>query len=353
MQIKPIFLAKFVVDMNREEKLLALINQFNELGIDKQIDYEKFYLYSLITHSTAIEGSTVTEVENQLLFDEGISAKGRSISEQLMNLDLKAAYEQSIIFARNHTDISVDMLKKLSSILMKNTGTVYNTALGEFSSTNGDIRLLNVTAGPGGKSYMNYSKVPAKLDELCKNINSRRKTIKSNDIIEAYILSFDAHFHLVTIHPWADGNGRMCRLFMNQLQFEFDIIPSKINKQDKAKYIESLIATREKEDIQIFRNFMIDEQIKNIENIILNYKSSAFDTDVPVNVPVNVPVKLTIRQQEIVYKISQNPSITNRQLAELFHVNEKTIQRDIALLKKHGILTRVGSYKSGHWITMN
>ena len=42
--------------MNREEKLLALINQFNELGIDKQIDYDKFYLYSLITHSTAIEG---------------------------------------------------------------------------------------------------------------------------------------------------------------------------------------------------------------------------------------------------------------------------------------------------------
>ena len=276
MQIIRIFLSKFVGDMNREEKLLALINQFNELGIDKQIDYDKFYLYSLITHSTAIEGSTVTEVESQLLFDEGISAKGKSISEQLMNLDLKAAYEQSIIYARNHTEISVDMLKKLSSILMKNTGTVYNTALGEFSSTNGDIRLLNVTAGSGGKSYMNYSKVPAKLDELCKIINSRRKAIKSDEIIEAYILSFDAHFHLVTIHPWADGNGRMCRLLMNQLQFEFDIIPSKLDKQDKAAYIETLIATREKEDIQIFRNFMIDEQIKNIENIILNYKTSAF-----------------------------------------------------------------------------
>ena len=25
--------------------------------------YEKFYLYSIITHSTSIEGSTVTEVE--------------------------------------------------------------------------------------------------------------------------------------------------------------------------------------------------------------------------------------------------------------------------------------------------
>ncbi len=50
-------------------------------------------MYSLITHSTVIEGSTVTEIENQLLFDEGISAK--AVIEQLMNLDLKAVYEQS------------------------------------------------------------------------------------------------------------------------------------------------------------------------------------------------------------------------------------------------------------------
>lgn len=28
------------------------------------IDYDKFYLYSIVTHSTAIEGSTMTEVEN-------------------------------------------------------------------------------------------------------------------------------------------------------------------------------------------------------------------------------------------------------------------------------------------------
>ena len=46
--------------MTREQKILSLLAHFKELGIDKQIDYDKFYLYSLITHSTAIEGSTVT-----------------------------------------------------------------------------------------------------------------------------------------------------------------------------------------------------------------------------------------------------------------------------------------------------
>lgn len=282
--------------MTREQKILSLLTQFKELGIDQQIDYNKFYLYSIITHSTAIEGSTVTEIENQLLFDEGISAKGRSMTEQLMNLDLKAAYERSIVFAKSHSDISVDMLKKLSSIILKNTGTIYNTPLGEFSSANGDLRLLNVTAGTGGRSYMNYSKVPTKLAELCDNINQRRKSLSKTDIIECYKLSFDAHFHLVTIHPWADGNGRMSRLLMNQLQFEFGIIPSNINKDRKAEYIEALIATRENDDIELFRNFMFEEHSRNLEQTIRNYQVSIEDegvntrVDVGINVGINVGI---------------------------------------------------------------
>lgn len=72
----PIFAEKSMEKkMKAIEKLITLIEQYKKLGIDSQIDYEKFYLYSIITHSTAIEGSTVTEIENQLLFDEGISAK--------------------------------------------------------------------------------------------------------------------------------------------------------------------------------------------------------------------------------------------------------------------------------------
>ena len=62
--------------MTQENKyqLLSLLKQYVELGIASQIDFNKFYLYSIITHSTAIEGSTVTDVEAQLLFDEGITS---------------------------------------------------------------------------------------------------------------------------------------------------------------------------------------------------------------------------------------------------------------------------------------
>ena len=199
-------------------KLEKLLTQYRELGIDNQIDYNKFYLYSLITHSTANEGSTITELENQIMFDHGVSLKGKSIEEQSMNLDLKEAYEKAITFAAQHTPITTEMLISLSALVMKNTGKEYKTALGDFSSARGELRLLNVTAGVGGRSYMNYSKVPSKLAAFCEQLNAQRAIAHKLSIDERYQLSFDAHFHLVTIHPWADGNGRMARLVMNMLQ---------------------------------------------------------------------------------------------------------------------------------------
>lgn len=56
--------------MTQENKyiLLRLLQQHQELGISDQIDFEKFYLYSIITHSTAIEGSTVTEMVDKAVF---------------------------------------------------------------------------------------------------------------------------------------------------------------------------------------------------------------------------------------------------------------------------------------------
>lgn len=60
-------------------------------GVEDQLDYQKFYLYFILPHSTAIEVSTVTEIGNQLLFDEDIAAKSRSLTEQMKNVYLKDA----------------------------------------------------------------------------------------------------------------------------------------------------------------------------------------------------------------------------------------------------------------------
>ena len=341
--------------MKQEDKdiLLRLLQQHKELGISEQIDYQKFYLYSIITHSTAIEGSTVTEVEAQLLFDEGITSSKRTMMELQMNLDLKAAYEHSMRLAHQHEDFSVEMLKKLSALVMKNTGASYNTAQGSFDASKGDLRLVGVTAGIGGRSYMNYQKVPTKLEEFCKQLNQRRSELSDlDDIIAKYLLSFDAHYQLVNIHPWVDGNGRMSRLIMNHLQYEFGLVPVKIVKEDKAEYIQALIDSREQESLEPFREFMMKEHIRNISKEIEEYKKSQESDPIkpfsdPIK-PFSDPIKERLYQA-----VLQDGTLNYAEYAVIVGASEATVKRRLGELKREGVIIRVGSNKTGHWEVVN
>ena len=330
-----------------KDQLTALIEQYKQLGIDSQIDYEKFYLYSIITQSTAIEGSTVTEIENQLLFDEGITAKGKPLMEQMMNLDLRRAYEESIRLAKNHTDITVDILKALSHLVMQNTGSTYKTVLGDFSSANGDLRIVNVTAGVGGHSYLSYQKVPAKLQEFCDWLNAQRQRPMS--LSERYDLSFEAHYRLVTIHPWADGNGRMARLVMNQIQFEFGLIPAKVLKEDKGDYINALIATREADDMSIFLEFMTDEMVKTLSADIEAFLKSIDDDG--ENNQLKGEKKQKSREK-ILQLLRDHPNYSARKLAEIIGITPKAIEKHLAKLKAAGLIRREGPDKGGSWTVL-
>ena len=329
-------------------KLEQLVTKYRELGIDNQIDYDKFYLYSLITHSTAIEGSTITELENQIMFDHGVSLKGKSIEEQSMNLDLKVAYEKAIELAKQHRPITIDMLISLSALVMRNTGKEYKTALGDFSSARGELRLLNVTAGVGGRSYMNYSKVPAKLAEFCEKLNPERAKASTMSVDELYQLSFDAHYNLVTIHPWADGNGRMARLVMNMLQFEFGLIPTKILKEDKEEYIKALVATREEDDLDIFRAFMTSMMEQNLQNEITTYLDS-IGVEESRGKTSKGGEKPTKSRDKIIALLSENGELSAAALAEKIGISAKAVEKHLANLKADGIIERIGPAKGGYW----
>lgn len=268
--------------MNINQKdFLNILEEHNRLDFQKQIDYNKYYLYSIITHSTAIEGSTMTEVDNQLLFDEGLTAKGKNIIEQNMNLDLKAAYERSMELAERHTPFSIGILKQVAALVMRRTGGEIHGLNGSFDSSKGDLRLVNVTAGAGGKTYMNFQKVPHKMEDFCREVNERRKELlESPDIYEQYKLSFIAHLKLVTIHPWVDGNGRMARLIMNHLQHEFGLLQSKVLKENRNDYIKTLKASQEEEDEVPFLEFMFEEHARNLQKEIENYKLSMGNDEV-------------------------------------------------------------------------
>lgn len=255
------------------KKLNESLREFNDLKVSDQFDFQKFYLYSIITHSTAIEGSTVSEIENTLMFDEGIVPGGHNITEQLMNLDLKKAYDYVNGLLAKKPAITVDFLKHLSALVMRNTGSSYTTALGRFDSSAGDLRLVNVSAGRGGKSYLSYQKVPQRLEDFCTWLNTERQKTFS-DAASAYAMSFEAHYRLVSIHPWVDGNGRTARLLMNMIQMEQCLLPSILKKEHKAKYIEALATSQEKEDSTIFIEFMILSMTEFIRQSIEDFSIS-------------------------------------------------------------------------------
>lgn len=329
--------------------LKEVIEKYNSLGINQQLDYDKFYLYSIITHSTAIEGSTVTEIENQLLFDEGISAN-KPIKEQMMNLDLKKAYEKSFEYAKKHEKLTVEMLCNLSSILMQNTGTEYNTIAGSFSSAKGELRLVNVSAGRGGKSYLAWQKVPDRLQKTCDYLNRRRSEIDNNNIEQIYKLSFEAHYLLVSIHPWADGNGRMSRLVMNMIQKEFDVIPSIVKKENRVEYIQSLASSQEKDDMQDFMDFMMNHHIQNLLQQINEYSESLDDDTLNYkNDTLNDTLKLSQKEITVLEIIKSNLTVTTAQIVEQTGFSRPTVMRAIKNLKGNKILERVDSKKTGSW----
>lgn len=250
------------------QEIELLYQKFQKLGINEAVDYDKYYLYSLITHSTAIEGSTLTELDTQLLFDEGVTAKGKPLVHHLMNEDLKQAYEFAQTESERLVPITPTFLQRLNATLMHTTGSVHNAMGGSFDSSKGEFRLCGVTAGVGGHSYMNHLKVPAKVDELCAILQEKQKTAKT--LREQYELSFNAHLNLVTIHPWVDGN----RLLMNYIQFCYHLFPTKIFKEDRETYILSLRQCQNEGTNQAFLDFMAEQLKKSLSLEIKRFNAS-------------------------------------------------------------------------------
>ena len=250
-----------------ETNIITLLENFKALNLSQNIDFDKFNQYSITHHSTTIEGNTLTEIETQLLLDEGITPKGKPLMHSLMVQDHYHALLFIIDTVQKKKIISAEFIQQINAMVMKQTGSVYNTAFGELDGSKGIFRKGNVSAG--NTYFVGYDKVPDLVKDLSNKINEK---LFEKNTIQQLNIAFDAHFDLVTIHPFYDGNGRTSRLLMNYLQLYFQLPMGIVFKEDKAEYFESLQNTRQREDISIFRKFMYSEYSKYLQQEIEKFE---------------------------------------------------------------------------------
>lgn len=131
---------------------------------------------------------------------------------------------------------------------------------------------MNNTGYVDKKYFPDYNKVPDLVVEFVSNINKKlNQNLDDDDVLN---LASDAHYNLVNIHPFADGNGRLSRLIMNYILMCFNQPFVKIFTEDRIEYIDALNATEEKEDLGVFRTFIASQQIKFFKNEIEKFQNS-------------------------------------------------------------------------------
>jgi Fic family protein len=211
------------------EKLNAEYISLNLIDI---IDYEKYKLYAIVTSSTQLEGSTLTEIDTKLLLDDGITAKGKPLEHHLMVKDNYEAMKFAMKAGDEKQLLSADFLKKLNSLNMAETGT----------------EAVHI---------------------FCEEFNRQMKTDNKTDILRS---SFDAHANLVLIHPWQDGNKRTSRLLMNFMQRRAGLPLTKVHKEDSKDSLLVLKKAKDTGDLNPFRDFMVKQHIKTLKNEIAAYK---------------------------------------------------------------------------------
>lgn len=251
------------------KNLEKLIDQYQSLKIEEIFDYNRFNQYSIVHHSTRIEGSTLTQQETYLLLSDNLTPKGKPLTHSLM---VKNHFEALTFILENKDKsvlISPDFLKSINAKVLFNTSSIYETVLGIVDAGKGEYRKGNVSAGVS--FFPNYDKLESMTQKLCEQINQKLGEVL--DLKQKIYLCFDAHFDLVSIHPWYDGNGRTSRLLMNFLQNKLRLPLSIVFEEDKQDYYQALVDSRKNEDLAIFRNFMKEQYSKFLMQEIEKYKN--------------------------------------------------------------------------------
>ena len=83
-----------------------------------------------------------------------------------------------------------------------------------------------------------------------------------------YDEAFEAHYRLVTIHPFSDGNGRTARLLMNLLLLRGGYPPVAIGPEERADYLDALELRQTEGSAEPYAALMADRLLASLRHHI-------------------------------------------------------------------------------------
>ncbi|MEA1900730.1 MAG: Fic family protein [Thermodesulfobacteriota bacterium] len=174
-------------------------------------------------NSNAIEGNTLTLKETLLVLEDGLTIGKKSLKEHLEAIN----HKEAIIFVEELASASHEIternIKEIHSLILKE---IDNDYAGRYRDI--QVRISGSSRTPPD---------PLLVQELMERF---AVTWLANQGKHPVIQAAMAHYELVSIHPFVDGNGRTARLLMNLILMKHGYFPAVILKNDRKKYYDTL-----------------------------------------------------------------------------------------------------------------
>jgi len=289
-------------------------------------------------HSTSIEGNPLSLDEvSDLLTGRDVLAHTRDKQEVLNYAEVLRYIDRR--FLGQEEAVTEETIRHLHAVVVKDVLPPAET---------GQYRRVPVVVGVPATGEVVYrppdwEDVPELMADLVAWLNSPQ-TGELMPILEAGI----AHYELVRIHPFTDGNGRTARalatLILAQRDFDtkrFFALDEYYN-QDRASYYEALRSvdprTRElTEWLEYFVQGIAVEMVqveRRVEELSRLYR---------VEVEAG-QIALNSRQIKLLDYLHQSGgSISNSEYQELFLISRRTASNDLSELTAHGLLIVKGA----------
>ena len=227
------------------------MQKLNELTLKQREELFRQLRISITHHSNAMEGTTLSFGETKELLELGHTAGHKPLGEQLVILGFAKAYDVIIREATNpYNIIDSSFIKDIHAIMFEDALKVSPEYV---SKPIGAYRL--------DERYIKGVDIKLSAPHMISNdIENLLYRIKSNNMNLLDISDF--HIQFERIHPFADGNGRVGRLFMAYQSIRNNIVPALIENEHRDDYLKAI---NDKNDLCAFLDKSINKSLELID----------------------------------------------------------------------------------------